>query len=310
MGMSEGYGAPNEREAIETIHRALDLGVNLIDTADIYGPHANERLVGRALRDRRSQAVIATKFGFVTDPEGAALRAVDGRPEYVHAACDASLRRLGVEIIDLWYLHRVDSAVPIEDTVGAMAQCVQAGKVRYLGLSEVQPATLRRAHALHPIAALQSEYSMWTRDVEQNGVLAACLELGVTFVAFSPLGRGFLTGSVRAADELASDDLRRGHPRFEAANLAHNVQLLEALQPLASNRACTLAQLALAWLIGRSENVVPIPGTKRRARLEENIAAMGIALSDDELKAIDALLPPAAIAGARYPDSMLRLVDR
>jgi len=310
MGMSEGYGAADEGEAIATIHRAMDLGVNLIDTADIYGPLANELLVGRALRDRRAQAVLATKFGFVTDSERAASRAIDGRPEYVHAACDASLRRLAVEVIDLWYLHRLDPAVPIEDTVGAMAQCVQAGKVRYLGLSEVQAATLRRAHAVHPIAALQSEYSMWTRDVEHNGVLAACEELGVTFVAFSPLGRGFLTGAIRNRDELASDDMRRGQPRFDAENLARNVQLIDALQPLATNHGCTLAQLALAWLISRPQNVVPIPGTKRRARLEENVAATRIALSADELEAIDALLPPAAIAGARYPDSMLRLVDR
>ena len=264
MGMSEGYGAGDERESIETIHRALDLGVNLIDTADIYGPHENELLVGRALRGRRSQAVLATKFGFVTDPEQAKRRRIDGRPEYARAACDASLRRLGVETIDLWYLHRADPEVPIEDTVGAMSECVRAGKVRRLGLSEVHPDTLRRAHAVHSISALQSEYSMWTRDPEHNGVLATCQELGVTFVAFSPLGRGFLTGTVRSAESLASDDMRRRLPRFQGENLARNTQLVDAVTQLANRRGCTAAQVALAWVLSRGEHVVPIPGTKRR----------------------------------------------
>jgi aryl-alcohol dehydrogenase-like predicted oxidoreductase len=310
MGMSEGYGTADEHEANATIHRALDLGVNLLDTADIYGPHDNELLVGRALRGRRSQAILATKFGFVTDPEQAKVRGVDGRPEYARAACEASLRRLGVDTIDLWYLHRADPDVPIEDTVGAMSECVREGKVRHLGLSEVHPDTLRRAHSVHPIAALQSEYSMWTRDPESTGALATCKELGVTFVAFSPLGRGFLTGSIPSTDELASDDIRRTHPRFQGDNLAHNARLVDALKELADKRACTAAQLALAWVLSRGEHVVAIPGTRRRARLEENVAATRIALSDEELRAIDGLLSPDAIAGARYPDAMMELVNR
>ena len=313
MGMSEGYGERAERdeqESIATIHRALDLGVNLVDTADVYGPYENEKLVGRALQGRRSQAVLATKFGFVTDREKAKTRRIDGRPEYARASCDASLGRLGVDTIDLWYLHRADPKVPIEDTVGAMAECVRAGKVRYLGLSEVSADTLRRAHAVHPISALQSEYSMWTRDPEHNGTLATCKELGVTFVAFSPLGRGFLTGTVRSAETLASDDMRRRLPRFQAENLERNTRLVDAVTQLANKRGCTPAQLALAWVLSRGEHIVPIPGTKRRTRLEENVAAARIALSNEELRAIDALLSPDAIAGARYPDSLMELVNR
>ncbi|HKE93869.1 MAG TPA: aldo/keto reductase, partial [Povalibacter sp.] len=248
-------------------------------------------------------------FGFATDSKRSSRR-VDGRPEYARTACDASLSRLGVDTIDLWYLHRVDPEVPIEDTVGAMSECVRAGKVRHLGLSEVHPDTLRRAHAVHPISALQSEYSMWTRDPESTGALATCRELGVTFVAFSPLGRGFLTGSIRSTDELASDDMRRAHPRFQGDNLAHNARLVDAVKELAGKRGCTAAQLALAWVLSRGEHVVAIPGTKRRSRLEENVAAAGITLSDEELRAIEVLLSPDAIAGARYPDSMMELVNR
>jgi aryl-alcohol dehydrogenase-like predicted oxidoreductase len=313
MGMSEGYGERaerDERESIATIHRALDLGVNLLDTAAVYGPYINEELVGRALQGRRSQAVLATKFGFVTERERAKTRRIDGRPEYARASCDASLRRLGVDTIDLWYLHRADPQVPIEDTVGAMAECVRAGKVRYVGLSEVSAATLKRAHAVHPISALQSEYSLWTRDPEHNGTLAACKELGVTFVPFSPLGRGFLTGTVRSADTLASDDMRRRLPRFQGENFARNARLVDALTQLANQRGCTAAQLALAWVLHQGEYIVPIPGTKRRTRLEENVAATRIALSDEEVRAIDALLSPDAIAGARYPDSLMELVNR
>ncbi len=313
MSMSHGYGEQgdrDERESIATIQRALDLGVNFLDTADIYGPHDNEVLVGRALQGRRSQAVLATKFGFVADPAEAKKRRINGSPEYARAACDASLRRLNVDTIDLWYLHRADPAVPIEETVGAMAECIRAGKVRYLGLSEVSAETLRRANAAHAISALQSEYSMWTRDPEHNGTLAACKELGVTFVPFSPLGRGFLTGTISATDKFAKGDLRSTLPRFQGENLAHNMRLVEAVTALAAKRGCTPAQLALAWVLSRGEQIVPIPGTKRRSRLEENAAAARITLSEDEVRTIDELLSPDAIAGARYPDSLMELVNR
>jgi aryl-alcohol dehydrogenase-like predicted oxidoreductase len=313
MSMSHGYGEHgdrDERESIATIQRALDLGVNFLDTADIYGPHDNEVLVGRALQGRRSQAVLATKFGFEADPEKAKTRRINGSPEYARAACDASLRRLNVETIDLWYLHRADPAVPIEETVGAMAECIRAGKVRYLGLSEVSAETLRRAHAAHPISALQSEYSMWTRDPEHNGTLAACKELGVTFVPFSPLGRGFLTGTITATDKFAKGDMRSTLPRFQGENLAHNMRLVEAVRALASKRGCTPAQLALAWVLSRGEYIVPIPGTKRRSRLEENAAAARITLSGEEVRAIDEVLSADAVAGARYPDSLMELVNR
>ena len=313
MTMSHGYGETgerDERESIATIQRAVDLGVNFLDTADIYGPHDNEVLVGRALQGRRSQAVLATKFGFVADPTQARTRRINGSPEYARAACDASLRRLNVDTIDLWYLHRADPAVPIEETVGAMADCIRAGKVRYLGLSEVSAETLRRAHAAHPISALQSEYSMWTRDPEHNGTLAACKELGVTFVPFSPLGRGFLTGTISATDKFAKGDMRNTLPRFQGDNLARNMRLVEAVTALASKRGCTPAQLALAWVLSRGEYIVPIPGTKRRSRLEENAAAARLTLSDEEAGAIDELLSPDAVAGARYPDSLMELVNR
>ncbi len=310
MGMSEGYGAPDEGEAIATIRRALDLGLNFLDTADIYGPHVNEVLVGRAIQGRREDVVLATKFGFVTDPALARRRTLDGRPDTVRRACEASLRRLGVETIDLYYLHRADPEVPIEDTVGAMAELVRAGKVRHLGLSEVGPETLRRAHAVHPIAALQSEYSLWTRDPEGNGVLETCRDLGIGLVPFSPLGRGFLTGAIRSPDDFAADDFRRENPRFQGENFARNLRLVEAVKRLAQSRGCTSGQLALAWVLAQGEDIVPIPGTKRRKYLEENLGALDVALDAEELAAIDTVFPPETAAGARYPESMLAMVDR
>jgi aryl-alcohol dehydrogenase-like predicted oxidoreductase len=310
MGMSEGYGAADEDEAIATIRHALDLGLTLLDTADIYGPHANEILVGHAIRGRRDEVVLATKFGFVGDPAQAGGRTLDGRPDYVRSACEASLRRLGVETIDLYYLHRVDPEVPIEDTVGAMATLVLAGKVRHLGLSEAGPETLRRAHAVHPIAALQSEYSLWTRDPESSGALTACRDLGIALVPFSPLGRGFLTGTIRSPADFAADDFRRDHPRFQGDNFVRNLQLVEEVKRLARNLGCTPGQFALAWVLSRGEDVVPIPGTKRRRYLEENVGALDVALDPDVLAAVDAVFPPDSAAGARYSGPMLALVGR
>jgi aryl-alcohol dehydrogenase-like predicted oxidoreductase len=310
MGMSEGYGAADEDEAIATIRHALDLGLTLLDTADIYGPHANEILVGHAIRGRRDEVVLATKFGFVGDPAQAGGRTLDGRPDYVRSACEASLRRLGVETIDLYYLHRVDPEVPIEDTVGAMATLVLAGKVRHLGLSEAGPETLRRAHAVHPIAALQSEYSLWTRDPESSGALTACRDLGIALVPFSPLGRGFLTGTIRSPADFAADDFRRDHPRFQGDNFVRNLQLVEEVKRLARNLGCTPGQFALAWVLSRGEDVVPIPGTKRRRYLEENVGALDVALDPDVLAAVDAMFPPDSAAGARYSGPMLALVGR
>jgi aryl-alcohol dehydrogenase-like predicted oxidoreductase len=309
MGMSEGYGAADEREAIATLHHALDRGLNFLDTADIYGPHTNEELVGRAVRGRREDVVLATKFGFVRYPGPDDRRTIDGRPEYVREACEASLRRLGVEKIDLYYLHRLDTNVPIEDTVGAMADLVRAGKVGYLGLSEVGPKTLERAQAVHPIAALQSEYSLWTRDPEENGVLEACERLGIGFVPFSPLGRGFLTGSIRSPEDFAPDDFRRNHPRFQGENFARNLALVDEVKRLATAKGCTPGQLALAWVLAQGESVVPIPGTKRRSYLDENIAAVDIELEPRELAAINAIFPAGVAAGQRYGESMLALIS-
>jgi aryl-alcohol dehydrogenase-like predicted oxidoreductase len=307
--MSEFYGATDEAESIRTIHRALDLGIDLLDTADMYGAGRNEELVGRAIADRRERAFVATKFGNLRDADGR-FRGVDGRPEYVHSACDASLKRLGIATIDLYYQHRVDPAVPIEETVGAMAELVAAGKVRYLGLSEAAPETLRRGAAVHPIAALQTEYSLWTRDVETNGVLATVRELGIAFVAYSPLGRGFLTGTFLAPDDLDAKDTRRNHPRFQAQNLAANQRLADAVKALAERKGCTPAQLALAWLLSRGEDVVPIPGTKRVRYLEQNAGALGVRLTAEDLRAIDTALPPGATAGARYPEQAMAAVHR
>ncbi len=301
MGMSEFYGPSDETEAIATIQRALDLGVTLLDTADIYGPFTNERLVGRALAKRRGEVVLATKFGNERRADGSWV-GVNGRPEYVRAACEASLERLGVETIDLYYQHRVDKTVPIEETVGAMAALVGEGKVRYLGLSEASPATIRRAHAVHPISALQTEYSLWARDPEKE-ILPTVRELGIGFVAYSPLGRGFLAGRFRGPDDLRDEgDFRSRHPRFQDDNLARNLELLQGLEEIAADKGVTSAQLALAWVLHRGADVVPIPGTKQRRYLEQNVAAAALELSDDELERLDRALPPGATAGQRYAD--------
>ena len=301
MGMSEFYGAGDDAESIATIHRALDLGVTLLDTADMYGPFTNEELVGRAIAGRRDEVVLATKFGNVRDAGGGRL-GVNGRPDYVRAACDASLQRLGVDHIDLYYQHRVDPETPIEDTVGAMAELVQAGKVRHLGLSEAGAATIRRAHAVHPITALQSEWSLWSRDPETEGVLQAVRELGIGFVAYSPLGRGFLTGSIRSVDDFAPDDFRRYSPRFQGDNFAKNLAMVDAVHEMAQAKGVKPGQIALAWVLAQGDDVVPIPGTKRRSYLEENVAADSIELTPQELQAIDEVFPPGAAAGERYAD--------
>lgn len=308
MGMSDFYGPRDEAESLAVIARALDLGAGFLDTADVYGPHTNEALVGKAIRGRRREAFVATKFGLVREGNGP-ISGVNGRPDHVRACCDASLARLGVDAIDLYYLHRVDPGVPIEETVGAMADLVGAGKARYLGLSEVSAATLRRACAVHPISALQSEYSLWTRDPETTGTLAACRELGVGFVAYSPLGRGFLTGAIRAPEDLAEDDNRRRHPRFAAANFARNLALADHVRELARRKGCTPAQLALAWLLARDPHLVPIPGTRRRPRLDENLGAIEVGLDAAELAAIDAAFPPDAAVGTRYPEGMMKFVN-
>jgi len=304
MGMSEFYGTIDEAEAVATIHHALDLGVTLLDTADIYGPHTNEQLVGEAIADRREDVVLATKFGIVRDPENPAARGVNGRPDYVLRACDASLRRLRVDHIDLYYQHRVDPGVPIEETVGAMAELVGAGKVRFLGLSEAGPETIRRAHDVHPISAVQTEYSLWSRDVEDE-VLPTLRELGIALVAYSPLGRGFLTGQITSPDDLAQDDFRRHSPRFMGANFARNLELVDRIKEIAAEQDCTPGQLALAWVMSQSrpsQDVVPIPGTKRRRYLEENIAAAELTLSEEDLARIDEVAPAGVAAGDRYAD--------
>jgi aryl-alcohol dehydrogenase-like predicted oxidoreductase len=301
MGMSELYGARDEDAAVATITRALDLSVTLFDTADMYGPFTNEQLVGRALRGRRDEAVVATKFGNERAPDGTRL-GINGRPEYVRAACDASLQRLGVDVIDLYYQHRVDRSVPVEETWGAMRELVEAGKVRTLGISEAAPATIRRAHSVHPVTALQSEWSLWSRDPEDNGVLQTVRELGIGFVAYSPLGRGFLSGEIRSPDDLAPDDFRRNNPRFQGANFARNLELVDRVREIAAEKGVSPGQLALAWLLHQGDDVVPIPGTKRVRYLEENVAAAEITLTPDDLARIDAAAPQGATAGDRYPD--------
>jgi aryl-alcohol dehydrogenase-like predicted oxidoreductase len=307
MGMSEFYGAIDEAEAIATIHRALELGISLLDTADMYGPYTNERLVGRAIAGRRDAVVLATKFGIVRDPSNATARRINGRPEYVREACEGSLRRLGLDHIDLYYQHRVDPDTPIEETIGAMAELVQEGKVLHLGLSEAGPDTLRRASAVHPIAALQTEYSLWSRDPEEE-ILPTVRELGIGFVAYSPLGRGFLSGQIRSLDDLEADDYRRHSPRFQGENLERNLQLVRRVEELAHHKGVTAGQLALAWVLHQGDDIVPIPGTKRRAYLEENAAAADVELTDDELRTIAEALPEAA--GTRYPEAMMRSVGR
>jgi aryl-alcohol dehydrogenase-like predicted oxidoreductase len=309
MGMSAFYGAYDDAESIATIHHALDRGLNLLDTADMYGPHTNEVLVGKAIKGRREQAFIATKFGIVRDPANPAARGINGSPDYVRAACDASLQRLGIDTIDLYYQHRVDPNVPIEETVGAMAELVAAGKVRYLGLSEASGATLERACKVHPIAALQSEFSLWTRDPQTNGMLAACRKLGVSLVAYSPLGRGFLTGAIRSPDDFDADDYRRTSPRFVGDNFARNLQLVEQVKSLAADKGCSPAQLALAWVLAQGDEVLAIPGTRKRSRLDENLGALDVRLTAAELAAIDAIFPPDAVAGNRYVDSMMQMVN-
>jgi len=310
MGMSDFYGAHDDAESIRTIHHALECGITLLDTADIYGPHTNEQLVGRAIAGRRDQVVLATKFGIVRDPANPKARGVSGRPEYVRASCEASLKRLGVDHIDLYYQHRVDPEVPIEETVGAMAELVKAGKVGWLGLSEPGATTIERACKVHPIAAVQSEYSLWTRDADENGVLATCERLGVGFVPYSPLGRGFLTGAIRSPEDFAPDDFRRTNPRFTGENFARNLALVDKVRALAAEKGCTPAQLALAWVLARGPRIVPIPGTRRIGNLDDNLGALEVRLDAQDLAAIDAVFPPGVASGARYGEPMMQLLAR
>jgi len=309
MGMSDFYAGRDEQESLATIHRALDRGITLLDTADMYGPHTNELLVGRAIQGRREQVFLATKFGILRDPDDPSVRGISGSPDYVRRSIDGSLRRLGVETIDLYYQHRVDPTVPIEETVGAMAELVRVGKVRHIGLSEASPATIRRAHKVHPITALQSEYSLWSREPE-GGALETCRELGIGFVPYSPLGRGFLTGTIQKPEDFAADDYRRSSPRFQGENFAKNLALVDRVRDLAADLHCTPAQLALAWVLAQGDDIVPIPGTKRRAFLDENIGALEVHLSASEIATLDRVFAPNAAAGERYPALGMGTIDR
>ena len=308
MGMSEFYGPSNEKESIGTIHRALELGINMLDTADMYGPFKNEELVGLAIKGKRDRVIIATKFGNVRDPNNRAFREVNGRPEYVRESCEASLRRLRVDTIDLYYQHRVDPNTPIEDTVGAMAELVREGKVRYLGLSEASVNTIRRAHKVHPISAVQTEYSLWTRDPE-DGVLDALRLLDIGFVAYSPLGRGFLTGQIKRIEDLAQDDFRRQNPRFQGDNFKKNLGLVAKVEEIAKEHKCTPAQLALAWVLAQGDDIAPIPGTRHPERVEENVGALNVVLSENDLRRIDAAVPKGAAAGERYAEGGMKSVN-
>jgi aryl-alcohol dehydrogenase-like predicted oxidoreductase len=309
MGMSEFYGPCDEREAIATIHRAIDLGVTFLDTADMYGPFKNEELIGKAIKGRRDKVILATKFGYERDLNNLASRNVNGKPDYVRSACEASLRRLGVDYTDLYYQHRVDPYTPIEDTLAEMKKLVQEGKVRYLGMSEPGAQTLRRAHAIHPIAALQNEYSLWSRDPE-DGILAVCRELGIGFVPYSPLGRGFLTGQIKRYEDFAPDDVRRNSPRFQGDNFQRNVDLVSRIEQIAREKSCAPAQLALAWVLAQGEDIVPIPGTKRVKYLEENLGALNVHLTPADLARIEEISPRSAVSGPRYPEHMMQLVGR
>ena len=307
MGMTDFYTTGSDtREAVATLHRALELGINLLDTADIYGPHTNEELIGQAIRGKREQVFLASKFGIVRDPANPAFRDINGRPEYIRQAVEGSLKRLGVETLDLYYQHRMDPNVPVEETVGALSALVKAGKVRYLGLSEASVATLERAHKVHPISALQSEYSLWSRDQEGNGCLEACQRLGIAFVPYSPLGRGFLTGALRTVDDFAADDFRRFNPRFQGENFGKNLLLVEQVQTLAAEKGVTAGQLALAWVLAQGDYLIPIPGTKQRKYLQENVGALEVKLSASELAALESIFPASAVAGLRYAEATMK----